>query len=1537
MIEIFLVLLLIAWLISPIILILMYRSVVNERQKYKRLVQKLLAQRRIAPQEVLQEDLKIPPFGPVTSAAPAVQPQAVPVPAAQELLQRELQKLRALHAEGVLTDAELAEQEAKLLAPKAAMPQPFAPSQTVPVAPVGKRPEAANVPSKPTYPTEQPKPMAPAAPKPRDSVLAAHSTAKAPISPVIYTPPVSTQPSSASVVLPKKKNTTSAISVMLGVGVVLVILAGLLFVRTSWDALPSFGKLLLLGAVSVLFFGVSAMAYKFWGLKRTSMAFFSLGATYLPISIWAAGYLSLLGSGLSGGTNPWLLSLSMGAFTVMSILAVKRYQQTGWAVASLIGVSATYLLLMDALLPSYAIWTLSVAAFALLLTFLSKPLAPRLPACIGKIFGAYALVFTLCASLPLLFRVDEGNHAWYGFAGFAAAAAFLAPVISGRMKQGSAVPMALLTVYGFARVMHPLLEHDGLGLGFVMYIALVCIAGSVLLMLLVAFDALPEDAVDGYRWMYRIIAGIAIVIMLCCAVAGVGYTWVSILAAAVLLSATLLHAWRIEDVWLRSYAALETLVLLFAVGHTAMDKVELIYLLVSVLCCGCGIFFLFCKRLRTVLSDYLFSVTMALCACNVIFDYQEPLRWSTIGGLVMLAISAAWYFFMALEHRRQTPAKYCFAVMMPIALALFCSAVSEILLPKLGDGNLLIWSVLSMGIGFALYYQTKRGFAGVRACLFGFLMVPPLIVGLFAYTIYPVTVWPFGIALFDALAAVMLYRIFSNHGFRKLAVTSFVGALCLAMEAFYYCTYHVLEAAESYSRSISTCGAMMTVSVILLLLGIGAYIVIRQKLHFVGDYALTGTAQCALGVAVVWYGLYALIDNGQAICRILPALAAAAMALILYGIFAMRGHCKLTSVSFLSLALMLYTACYQCADAYWFREMRYGVRAEASLLVAGIVLLAVALFAYIIVRQKRNFRGDYGVVAAAEYALPFGVLLYGLFSITRSQGTIWQIGLSLLTAVISLILYGIYAIHEHRKLTVAGFLAGVLMEYTACYQFAYHFLFRESAYAARYCASLIVSGIILLAVTGFAFVMIRKRLSFRGDYAVVTAAEWGIPFAVVAYGLISLAVSSLTAWAILLILMTAVIALMLYGIYALRAKRIGAVVGFSAMVLLVYSAGYHGAHDFLFAQSSSSAQICASLMTAGMVLLLLAGFAYVIRRGMVAYTGDYAVTRTAAWVLPAAALVFGGVMMALSTDDWEMVYFFFSLALCGAAWFVSDPQRYVGSSVTMLSLICSLEVLRQQCPWTNHIAVAVLIVLYAAMTALFSYLGWVLRSQGQPRGIVLTVTGGIVPLWLLFAATDRRYIAVQVAWIRFFAPLLLAAFVLHLCFYVTRTGQKKAMCTIAAGLCTFALLAQSMFDFSGTYLEGKYHLLPLIGFGVVLRYLYGKNVGGNLLFGIGVYAMARLAVQAWTQEQPLDLLTVLICALVMFIIAFYIKQKKWFLLGGVCLCGIAARLSPGLQWWVYLLIAGALLIVIAAVNELSKQRGESMKEKVGRFWEDWEW
>ena len=65
-----------------------------------------------------------------------------------------------------------------------------------------------------------------------------------------------------------------------------------------------FGWLMTLAAGSLVFFGTSALARRVWHLDRTAMAFYAIGSAFLPLSVWAAGYMHLLGDGLCVGKTP---------------------------------------------------------------------------------------------------------------------------------------------------------------------------------------------------------------------------------------------------------------------------------------------------------------------------------------------------------------------------------------------------------------------------------------------------------------------------------------------------------------------------------------------------------------------------------------------------------------------------------------------------------------------------------------------------------------------------------------------------------------------------------------------------------------------------------------------------------------------------------------------------------------------------------------------------------------------------------------------------------------------------------------------------------------------------------------------------------------------------------------------------------------------------------------------------------------------------------------------------------------------------------
>ncbi len=1537
--EVLLTVLVVLYLLgSPFLLWYLYRErsqAKTENEKHRHLLSRLLSERRITPREVLQENLEVPPFrtysqlsaggGQQQSGYTANAPTAAAAgrayaeqPSAQELLQLELKKLRALNANGVITDDEFAAQKAKLLGqvPQAASPvqQPQAPAAPIhPVPPVQsvQQPKESLLPKEPVQPKEPAQlkeSVPPAAAKP------------------MAVPPAPPKPMPAPMAAPvvKQKNTTSAISIMLGVGVVLIILAGLLFVRTTWNAMADFGKLMTLAAGSVLFFGTSALAYKVWNLKRTGMAFFSLGATFLPISVWAAGYLSLLGEHLSGGSNPWLLCIAAAAFTAASAVGVKISRMKGWGMAFLIGFSATYLCGMWALLPSYGAWTLAAAALALVLTFFAKPLALRLPSCIGEVLGHFTMVYTLCAAVPMLIPVN-GSHAWYGFAAFAAALAFLAPAMTIRLKQGSAVIMSWLTVYGFARVMQPLLEQDALHMNGMMYTALVCMVTAVLLLMFITANAMSEEVGEGLHWMFRVISAVALVILLGIGISGADWNWFMLGGLALLTATTLISVLRSGNIWLRSYLAAEMLVLVLGFSNTLLQTAAAAQVLSAALCFGCGVLFLCFRKLRTVLSDFLFPIAMACCALAVVSAYTEPLHWIAIAAVLLLCVAAFHCLFMALEHRMQTPAQFGFGGLFFVLLALSCSAAGEILLPKLGDGMLLIWTILSAGIGFGLYYCTKRGFAGVRHSIFCLCTYAPLFVGLFAFG--NSGLWPLALALTDAVIAWWLYRIYAGHGKRMLASAAFAAALYMLVQGVYFITGYGLDA--PYDIKISAASA--AAAVVFLSLGAAVYGMLRKKLRFVGDYAVTSAAKWVLPCVTVLYGILSVTAGDDSVWQVLLSLIAALLSMELFAMFAWQEKRGFAIAAFGAFWAFVTEAC--CCAGYLFlfpkaRSPLYGI-----LMIAFGILLLLSLVMYAIRREKLSFRGDYAVNAVAGLALPWNVFAYAAVSLLFVANPLWKILLALVVGTIALVLFADYARREKRVLTVASFGALLLFVLEAVYCSGYDYLFKGLHSIAREYGSILICCGVLAVLGGVSLCITGKKLRFMGDHAVHMAAQWVLPAAAVCCGIASVSVSGHNPWQILMALAGALLVGLAFADFAQRERTVGGVITFSGALWMVMQGVYLLGYDLLFENDSFSA-----MMLAFVVLLLLAGFVILLQRNVIGFfKGSHAVKLTAQFALPGSALFFGAALLTVSAPVWHGFYYIFGLLLCLAAWCISDARSCVGPGVAVCSFILATEALRQHCPWNGNGFVAAVLVGYILLFVLFCYLGAVLRQDEVPRGWVLTVAGGMVPLWLLAASTDSIYSVAQAEWMRFCVPMLLAAYVFHLGHSVLPEQFRRGCDTAAAAMGTIALWMQPMFDFTGTYLEGKYHLLPLIAFGFVLRKLYGKDAGGTWLFVFSVYAVIRLAVQALMHERPADLLTVLICGLVIFILAYYIKQKKWFLLGGITLCGVAVRLSPGLQWWMYLLLAGVLLIVIAAVNEMAKQKGESLKDKVGRFWEDWEW
>ncbi len=90
-----------------------------------------------------------------------------------------------------------------------------------------------------------------------------------------------------------------------------------------------------------------------------------------------------------------------------------------------------------------------------------------------------------------------------------------------------------------------------------------------------------------------------------------------------------------------------------------------------------------------------------------------------------------------------------------------------------------------------------------------------------------------------------------------------------------------------------------------------------------------------------------------------------------------------------------------------------------------------------------------------------------------------------------------------------------------------------------------------------------------------------------------------------------------------------------------------------------------------------------------------------------------------------------------------------------------------------------------------------------------------------------------------------------------------------------------------------------------------------------------------------DIMILGIAALVILLVSFWSKSKRWFLLAGITLVTLVIYISKdfwlSLAWWIYLLAAGIILISLASVNEYYKKKGEHHESRFKRMMQEWEW
>ncbi len=1542
----------VGWLISPIVLLCILAGRNTKKMKLENALRKLYYSGRATLSELIDAGIDpktVPREGGAIRVQPPVQtgqlpgpqaqqppmpgastqmlpplagqtavPSAVAIAAQRTAAERELDKIKQLRADGALSEEEfetLANVQRMRLA--ALPPVPVSPAPQSVQLPAEAENPAVSV--QPGEDSQKPQPVS--VPNTESPAAVSEQTEKTETP--VHTPSIGG--ANHSPLRPAVKEAEfvpeqprelhiSAITAMLSVGVVLIVVAGVLLVRSNWSTMSDFSRLLLLGAGSVLFFGTSSLARRLWHLERTGMAFFTLGAAFLPISIWAAGYFNLLGEGLSGADNPWTAALAFAAFTVIAVIALRMYDQLGWAIGALCGGMLSYLYMAGGLFwdNQRAAMLLAAAIPAVVLSYTVDRLQMRLPEQLSRAILPFTVIYTVAASLAMVSGFTLSAKAVCGLAALLCAAAWLSPVLSGLIGNYAAIPTGLEVLLGFALMLNPLLGRAGdtgriaQVLTQTEYHALIWIASAAVFAVLILVGAVSEDMQRGFTIGGLVLTGGAVLVeTFACLTLYDGYQRSSpvLVIPALLLSALLCTVTVRRDAFgYRPASAAQTWAAAFCSSALLLSGNHISgcrgFLLCGALMLGAFALFRFVRGLHTETADVIFSASAALCGIAAVAHRALPV-WHIVLGYSLCALSMAVLWLLAVSRKNGQPLRLVAAFGIAVQLGAVALAAASAQLRNHTDWAMLGWAMLSLCIAALTYFLCiRRENDSVRTLLFWLCTVPP------------------------TAAAALCGSLYDGWLFLVHAGTC--AALCWVIAAF--------RGGDRFSQRIFALWWAV-------ILWAGAEATGDRVARVRSDWVVLGWA----GISLLLAGLaFWLIHNKDITARrllfwsaVFPPVIAAVFASFLYRgdlFYAHTGVC-----------LVL---CYLLLRTRWTEHpLRY-----VFAVLTPLIMLVIAAEAY-----SGRFTAVSDRVALLWTAVSLGTAV-----------SVWLPG-SCREDMPCRLLYALCALAPMSAACFAPMLfSGDLLYLNAllccvlCYFFALTFD-RQTPLEFSFAALL---PLMLFLTANFAA---GGRLRGHSDAALLI---WtGISFAValtvyfttrrrfhaVRQTLFALcSVPPLLAgffghwyvpgnllWAAQLL--CAAYAVLLWLMFASRGFKRVSTGAFACSVLLICNtAGDVAAQKVFDGHFNYPAG-----MLGGLWIMLMSVAAAFIARKLFRFVGADAIPRVMQVITPCSAMFFAVWLLRLNAAVWQPLFFLYALAFCVLGWIVTKPTQIVFPAISMISLILSLEALRRHFMTTRNSTVAVVMFGFAVLTLLLPYLGIVEREdRADPaqkrRSYVLTAAGGFVPVWTYCVSWASGVTEAQHTWLRFFVPVLAAGWLLHFTFEQHDELLRRRIFTAAAVCCTVAFWLQPIYEVqTGSYWDGKLHLLPLIAFGVVIRRLYGAKIGGNFLFAIGVYAILRIAGAALMYERSADLVTILVLGLAIFIVSFFVKQKKWFLLGGATLVGIAVylrmKLFIDIQWWVWLLLAGILLIVIAAANERLRARGDSLKERAGRLWEDWTW
>ncbi|MCR5142066.1 MAG: hypothetical protein K6C68_06015 [Ruminococcus sp.] len=438
----------------------------------------------------------------------------------------------------------------------------------------------------------------------------------------------------------------------------------------------------------------------------------------------------------------------------------------------------------------------------------------------------------------------------------------------------------------------------------------------------------------------------------------------------------------------------------------------------------------------------------------------------------------------------------------------------------------------------------------------------------------------------------------------------------------------------------------------------------------------------------------------------------------------------------------------------------------------------------------------------------------------------------------------------------------------------------------------------------------------------------------------SLMTAAVAAWSALSVLM-------LYE--GLERSESGHLVVIRAFSPLMMFAAKEDLHSILFAYAKIDGHWATALISAAM-LAAAAVFAMLTRRaraGGELRKPDLRLFAQHQYIWAAAA----GFMLLTSSEDMTHtgsthIVLIVVLCIALALYLLSESFRNDLPAAFPLIVVYPAAFRLAVLPTAEHDSIVMcryiigvtVFTVYIILSRIFHKRGFIEKKRNELFRIDLPAMASVIGI-IMVITEHSAMIAEKTAW--FTALIMGSVFTLNLMRENTTEKQNKTFVTISSAFICMLIWVQPFGKIENVFILWKLNILAIVLFGIIYRSIWknGNETIKNVTFGVFVTAFAALLTDALVHQSLANTITVLSVTLTIMLISFAVKSGRWFVISAASFLGLTLYITrdflAAVQWWVYLLAAGILLIVIASANEYLKSHGETLKTKMMKAKDHW--